>query len=962
MLAPKSSHKRKRSSARSDKARKLGPTRWIVNLLPSGTPKSQRETKEGTVLSPQDHAGPSRNSEFDSLIDSHSFCRSLELIVPLTSEADHTSPDSAAELPAGVSSLLRRLERISSSHRSYRARIPLSLLLDPIFVTAYLKTGSLIALSHASGAPGLSPGLEDTACVDGQGTLVLSLCKDTYQTLGLTGRASHFSRLSSGRAADRTSGPDSRFIVELPLLSPSFVPGKKGYQQALDRLRQWDRTRAQSLEAEQTIAQSHASSRVGLSAHRTEAVTSEHATWDMLFVWSPSRETADSIAAEHSSASLLGAMNEISFPEDLVRAQDVECLSLQAINPVITDSVWIPPLNDPAQHPLGGKWRESERHFAELEPSREGSSASTWPAYQDGLQEAVEWAGLASLGANPLRTFTRPDSTCVYSPPLPSRPGRIVKLSWSGPVGQPLLLSPLLIAQIAAEVNDFVVESSGKSHHHESAESVHWATLSCSGFPHAPLTWRSKVPLSSIHGAKELPGNKTTSHNQAALPATEDASMTDTSSSDDDDDADNGDSDSSLDMDGLRTPKPRKKKRSKRNIGKNQTEHTFTPSTGLEDDGLIGRIEFGETRSRDDFALPYVNESDHFDDVSVFTSAGALDVIAKFLIEELHHGWSELSSSTSSNLPLTSPLLRPWYERCTRPYCTEADTLFVCIQGRFRKRATMGNDGGSIAKRDELVRTKASFEKVDPELLRQSLWTVCSLSRQPLQPPVASDQLGHLYNKDAILSHLLARHQSTSSSNSDPIPHVRGLRDITELNLTPNTLYRAPSPTSSSKDHSVYPFMCPLSSKQMDGNQRFVYIAACGCAMSYTGLRTTVAAAEASKEKPEQRPCPVCGKAFNAAGLVKAKQPEVGGSLVTINPGEAEQTEMREALDKARAEQAAKKKAKTRTADQATEKGKAQDSEIQEDRAERKRRKAERKAEVGARIAALTSELAAEQS
>lgn len=260
------------------------------------------------------------------------------------------------------------------------------------------------------------------------------------------------------------------------------------------------------------------------------------------------------------------------------------------------------------------------------------------------------------------------------------------------------------------------------------------------------------------------------------------------------------------------------------------------------------------------------------------------------------------------------------------------------------------------------MRTRASFEKVDPELLRQSLWTVCSLSRQPLQSPVASDQLGHLYNKAAVLSHLLERHQSSSSSNPDPIPHIRGLRDITELNLTPNTLYRAPSPTSPSKDHSVYPFMCPLSSKQMDGNQRFVYIAACGCAMSYTGLRTTLAAAEASKEKPEQRPCPVCGKEFNASGLVKAKQPEVGGSLITINPGEAEEAEMRVAMDKSRAELAAKKKAKTRTADQAAEKGKAQESELKEDRAERKRRKAERKAEVGARIAALTAELAAEQS
>ncbi|EST07154.1 Replication termination factor 2, RING-finger [Kalmanozyma brasiliensis GHG001] len=265
----------------------------------------------------------------------------------------------------------------------------------------------------------------------------------------------------------------------------------------------------------------------------------------------------------------------------------------------------------------------------------------------------------------------------------------------------------------------------------------------------------------------------------------------------------------------------------------------------------------------------------------------------------------------------------------------------------------MGNDGGSIAKRDELVRTKASLEKVDPELLRQSLWTICSLSRQPLSPPVASDPLGRLYNKDAIVQHLLLRHSEASSSKLDPIAHIRGLRDITDLTLTPNTLYRPASPTTAASDeHSVYPFMCPLSSKQMDGKQRFVYIVGCGCVMSATGLKSTISASE------EETPCPVCSKPFNAAGLLKGKQ-EATGSVVTINPAREEEEDMREAMEKARAEQAAKKKTKARTADQAAEKGTAQDDA---EKAERKRRKAERKAEQSARIAALTAELAAEQA
>ncbi len=100
-----------------------------------------------------------------------------------------------------------------------------------------------------------------------------------------------------------------------------------------------------------------------------------------------------------------------------------------------------------------------------------------------------------------------------------------------------------------------------------------------------------------------------------------------------------------------------------------------------------------------------------------------------------------------------------------------------------------------------MVRTKASVQKVDASLLRQSLWTVCRLSREPLQAPVVSDALGRLYNKDAVIQHLLQRHQSEPTT--DPIPHIRGLRDTTDLNLTTNTLYR-PASAGQSEQHSVY--------------------------------------------------------------------------------------------------------------------------------------------------------------
>lgn len=237
-----------------------------------------------------------------------------------------------------------------------------------------------------------------------------------------------------------------------------------------------------------------------------------------------------------------------------------------------------------------------------------------------------------------------------------------------------------------------------------------------------------------------------------------------------------------------------------------------------------------------------------------------------------------------------------------------------------------------------MVRVRTSSTKVDPELLRQSLWTLCSLSRAPLTPPCASDALGRLYNKDALLTHLLDRHSSPSSTPI-PIPHIRGLKDIVELKLTPNTLAEA-----------VFPFQCPLSGKQMDGKQRFVYLRTCGCAMSATGLRTTITTSEAL--------CPVCSTPFDGEWLGKGKE-KVGGDVVTINPGKEEEAEMREVMERTRAEERdRKKKSKVRTAEEAEgKKGKGEEEEK-----ERKRRKAEKKAERGAKVAALTAELAAEKA
>lgn len=88
-----------------------------------------------------------------------------------------------------------------------------------------------------------------------------------------------------------------------------------------------------------------------------------------------------------------------------------------------------------------------------------------------------------------------------------------------------------------------------------------------------------------------------------------------------------------------------------------------------------------------------------------------------------------------------------------------------------------GNDGGSIAKRDDLVRTKAAAEKQDQDEVRHILWTACRLSKNPLREPVLADSLGQMFNKDAILECLLRRSAGAATDHDTRTAgHIRGMK------------------------------------------------------------------------------------------------------------------------------------------------------------------------------------------
>ncbi|KAM0791815.1 hypothetical protein ACM66B_004075 [Microbotryomycetes sp. NB124-2] len=235
----------------------------------------------------------------------------------------------------------------------------------------------------------------------------------------------------------------------------------------------------------------------------------------------------------------------------------------------------------------------------------------------------------------------------------------------------------------------------------------------------------------------------------------------------------------------------------------------------------------------------------------------------------------------------------------------------------------MGNDGGSIPKRDDLVRTKRARERYhDPKEHARLRWTLCALSKEPLREPVVASALGTLFNKEALIAYLL-----NPPTETDPGPfgndgrlvagHIRSLKDVTTLRLTPN-----PAATTSSNgaataklgDDSTLehaPFVCPISMREMNGTYKFMFRSPCGCVISEASLREMRKADGNDSNSLAARFCPVHGGQDDEKAA-----PE---RWTTINPVGAELESMRvDLLERQRVEKATKRDRKKRKAGSAS--------------------------------------------
>ncbi|KAF3905264.1 hypothetical protein ABW21_db0205178 [Orbilia brochopaga] len=190
----------------------------------------------------------------------------------------------------------------------------------------------------------------------------------------------------------------------------------------------------------------------------------------------------------------------------------------------------------------------------------------------------------------------------------------------------------------------------------------------------------------------------------------------------------------------------------------------------------------------------------------------------------------------------------------------------------------MGNDGGSIPTRRELVKSPTR-QKTTSELRSQSSqnasyhWTFCPLSKRPLKSPIVSDVLGRLFNKDGVIEWLIEPEKFGDGEEVMKASGVKSLKDIVDVKFE----IAKNSEGSSAEDipnggimngnggsGRTEIWVCPITQKELGPGAHAVYLIPCGHAF-----------AEAAVREIKEDVCLVCSEKF-----------EKGDGIVKINPTE----------------------------------------------------------------------------
>ncbi|KAI0855731.1 Rtf2 RING-finger-domain-containing protein [Xylaria cubensis] len=181
----------------------------------------------------------------------------------------------------------------------------------------------------------------------------------------------------------------------------------------------------------------------------------------------------------------------------------------------------------------------------------------------------------------------------------------------------------------------------------------------------------------------------------------------------------------------------------------------------------------------------------------------------------------------------------------------------------------MGNDGGSIPKRRELVKEAARLPTTS-ELKATALeslahaWTTCPISSEPLDPNnTVVDYRGRLYNYETVLRCLLpsdaddaaaAEDDKETQSSQEAVEFarsgIRSLKDVVKLKF------------SLRRGDGVR--ICPLALKELGPGAHAVYIVPCGHVFTEIVMREL----NAADERRDVSSCTQCGEDFAVRDMV----------------------------------------------------------------------------------------------
>ncbi|KAF2473340.1 DUF602-domain-containing protein [Lindgomyces ingoldianus] len=151
----------------------------------------------------------------------------------------------------------------------------------------------------------------------------------------------------------------------------------------------------------------------------------------------------------------------------------------------------------------------------------------------------------------------------------------------------------------------------------------------------------------------------------------------------------------------------------------------------------------------------------------------------------------------------------------------------------------MGNDGGSIPTRRELVKeaakalTTQQVKEVQNEQ-QEYAWNNDPITRKPLAKPVVSDPLGKLYNKDTIIEYLLSEDGDVKKAEAEEClgGRVKSLKDVVEVKFEIDSSGANALETVNGATARSEKWICPITNRELGPGAKAVYLVPCGHAFA----------------------------------------------------------------------------------------------------------------------------------